>query len=84
MRMPKNSIKVYLTKEELVTLAGIIGAMHGRNFTELYNELMLHVKGEDEEITYEISKLLDQLIAIDEDNLLYTATLNVRGTDLHK
>lgn len=79
-----NKVKVYLTKKELILLSGIIGALHGQELGNLYDEFMLHIKNEDERIAYEISKLLDQMVAIDEDNLLYTATINVRGTNLHE
>ena len=84
MRNVKNGVKVYLTKEEVVVLAGVLGGMYGQAFSELYNELMCHLKGDDEKIAYEISQLLDQLVMLDEDNLYYNAHMNVYGTDLHK
>ena len=45
MRNVKNGVKVYLTKEEVVVLAGVLGGMYGQTFSELYNELMCHLKG---------------------------------------
>lgn len=60
-------------------LTGIIGSMYGQGLGNLYNTLCNHLVGDDAEIAEEISQKLAQLVSIDEDNLLYTATINVKG-----
>ena len=83
MGTKKNAIKIYLTKQEVITLAGIIGALYGQTLEDVYNELMLHLKADDEKIALEISRLLDQKIEIDEDKYLYRATKHILGVINH-
>lgn len=79
----QNEIKISLTRKEVITLAGILGAMYGETLHSVYEELIMHLAGEDENIADEISALLDQAIVIDEDSLLYEATVNIKGAYSH-
>lgn len=74
-----NKLKVYLTKEEVIMLTGIIGAMYGQGLGNLYDKLCNSLIEDDIEIAEEISQKLANLISIDEDNLLYNATIKVKG-----
>ena len=82
MAVPK--VKVFLTRTEVITLAGLLGGMCGETLADLYEKLVNHLQGDDAEISDEISKLLTQTIEIDEDNFLYKATINVKGHNLHE
>lgn len=80
MGAPKgNAVKVYLTKKEVVALAGILGGMYGEIFGSLYDTLVNHLQSEDEEIADEISNMLTNRVELNEDNLLYEATIKVKG-----
>ena len=77
MATPK--VKVFLTHKEVIALAGLLGGMYGDIFTHLYDDLIQHLNSEDEKIANRISELLTQKIELDEDNLLYTATIDIKG-----
>lgn len=81
--MANPKVKVFLNKTELITLAGILGGMYGDTFANLYDKLVKQLSREDEQIADEISKLLAQLIELNEDNLLYTAMTNIKGHYSH-
>lgn len=74
-----NKVKVHLTKDEVIMLTGIIGALYGQGLGNLYDKLCNHLIGDDMEIAQEISEKLAQLVDIDEDNLLYNASIKVKG-----
>lgn len=74
-----NKVKVHLSKEEIIMLTGIIGAMYGQKLGNLYEKLCNHLLNDDMLIAEEISEKLAQLIDINEDNLLYNATIKVKG-----
>lgn len=77
MATPK--VKVFLTHKEVITLAGILGGMYGDIFANLYEDLVQHLNSEDEKIAYRISELLSQINEINEDSLLYKATIDIKG-----
>ena len=77
MATPK--VKVFLTRKEVITLSGILGGMYGDVFTNLYDDLIQHLNSEDEKIADRISELLTQVAEINEDKLLYKATIDIKG-----
>jgi len=83
MTMANPKVKVFLTKTEVMTLAGILGGMYGDTFANLYETLVKHLSKDDEVVADEISKLMAQLIELNEDNLLYTALTNINGHISH-
>ena len=81
--MAVQKVKVALTRTEVITLAGLLGGMYGETLADLYDTLSNHLQGDDVKIADDISRLLTELIELDEDSLLYKAQVNVKGIYKH-
>ena len=81
--MAVQKVKVALTRTEVITLAGLLGGMYGETLADLYDTLSNHLQGDDVKIADDISRLLTELIELDEDSLLYKAQVNVKGVYKH-